>query len=96
MISIDCKITHFSLYLFGKHNNYGWLITSSKEKWKAHALRIDYLKAHKPVCFVLSYVLSITQQYKQRTARKASLQSIQSLQKIKNITHETHAPYLDA
>jgi len=42
-------------------------------------------KTHKPVRFVLSYVLSVTQQYRQRTAWKASLQSIQPLWKIQRI-----------
>jgi len=49
---------------------------------ETHAPRINYWNTFKPVCFVLSYVLSITQQYKQRTALKVSLQSIQPLQKI--------------
>ena len=31
-------------------------------------LRINYWNIHKPVCFILSHVLSVTQQYKQRTA----------------------------
>ena len=47
-----------------------------KEEWLARTSRINYWNTDKPVCFVLSYVLSITQHYKQKTARKASLQSI--------------------
>lgn len=50
-----------------------------------HASRISYWNTHKPVRFVLSYVLCISQQYKQRTAWKASLQSIQPLRKIRRI-----------
>ena len=35
---------------------------------KMHAPRINYWKSYKPVHFVLSYVLPVTQHYKQRTA----------------------------
>jgi len=37
-------------------------------RWLVCASRINYWNTNKPVCFVLSYVLSITQQYKQKTA----------------------------
>ena len=33
------------------------------KEWQIHTLMVNYWKAHKPVCFVHSYVLSITQQY---------------------------------
>ena len=32
------------------------------------AAKNNYWKTHKPVRFILSYVLSVTQQYRQRTA----------------------------
>ena len=32
-----------------------------KKEWLARASRINYWNTHKPVCFVLSYVLSVTQ-----------------------------------
>jgi len=45
--------------------------------------RMNYWNSHKqPVRFVLSYVLSVMQQYKQRTAWKVSLQSVLSFRKI--------------
>ena len=47
--------------------------------------KINYWKTHKPVCFVLSYVLSVTQQHRQSTAWKANLQSIQPLRRIQKI-----------
>ena len=50
-----------------------------------NSLLIWHGMTHKPARFILSYVLSITQQYKQRTAWKATLQSIQPLQKIQRI-----------
>ena len=86
MIPIDCKITNFSSYLFVYFfesiiHNYGWFIHTYCFKWKS-ASRINYWNAHKSVCCLLSYVLSVTQQCKQRTAWKASLQSIQPLQTI--------------
>jgi len=49
---------------------------------ETHAPKINYWKTHKPVRFVLSYVLSVIQQ---RTAWKESLQSIQPLWKIRRI-----------
>ena len=42
-----------------------------------HASRINYWNTDKLVCFVLSFFVFVTQQYKQRTAWKVSLQSIQ-------------------
>jgi len=39
-----------------------------KKEWLACTSRINYWNTHKPVRFILSYVLSVTQQYKQRTA----------------------------
>jgi len=59
-----------------------------KEEWLARASRINYWNTNKPECFVLT---SITQQYKQKTTRKASLQSIQPLWKIWRITRELRA-----
>ena len=59
------------------------------KEWMVCASRINYWNAHKPLRFVLSYVLSVTQQYKQITAWKASLQSIQPLRKIRRI-HSWH------
>ena len=52
-------------------------ITLCKEELLACVSMINYWSTNKPVCFVLSYVLSVTQQYKQKTAWKVSLQSIQ-------------------
>ena len=52
------------------------------KEWWVHASMINYWKAHKPVHFVHSCVLSITQQYKLRTTWEALLQSIQPIQKI--------------
>ena len=46
------------------------------------------------VCFVLSCVLSVTQQYRQRTAWKACLQSIQPLRKIRRIILVKRAPHI--
>jgi len=47
--------------------------------------KFNYWKAHKPVHFIFSYVLSVTQQYRQRIAWKASLQSFQPLQKMRRM-----------
>jgi len=52
---------------------------------ETRAPKINYWKTHKIARFVLSYVLSVTQQYRQRTAWKATLQSIQPLRKIRRI-----------
>ena len=97
MIPIDCK-TIF-LYFFAcflKCNNCGWLIRAyCFKKRLVCASSIDYWNTHKPVHYVLSYVIPITQQYKQRTAWKASLQSIQPLRKIQVIHLKMCAPYLD-
>jgi len=41
--------------------------------WSVHAFIVNYWKAHKPVCFVRSYVLSVTQQYKHRTTWKVPI-----------------------
>jgi len=34
---------------------------------QAHASMVNYWKTHKPICFIHSYVLSVTQQYKYKT-----------------------------
>ena len=52
---------------------------------ETHAPKINYWKAHKPVHCIFRYALSVTQQYRQRAAWKASLQSIQPLRKIQRI-----------
>ena len=48
-----------------------WLIIGepiiAKNGLQVRALMVIYWKAHKPVYFVHSYVLSVTQQYKHRT-----------------------------
>ena len=51
------------------------MILQNKE-WRACASMANYWKAHKPVRFIRSYVLSGIQQYKHRTTWKAPLQSI--------------------
>jgi len=95
MIPIDCKITKFSLLLliiiFSLYFFvFGWLICAYRFKRKDGwcTTRINYWNIHTPVRFVLSYVLSVAQQYKQITAYKASLQSIQPLWKIWRYTRE--------
>ena len=101
MIPIDSKIINF-LYtclftFFEKKLQLVNLHTPlQKKEWLVYNSRISYWNAHKPVCFVLSYVLSITQQYKQRTTWEAFLQSIQLLRRRWKITCETCAPYLDS
>ena len=64
-----------------------------KEEWLARTSSINYWNADKPVCFVLSYVLSITQQCKQKTACKENPSS--HYRKYKECTRVMHAPYLD-
>jgi len=59
------------------------------------ALWINYWSTYKPVGFVLSYALSVIQQYKQKTAWKASLQPIQPLQKIRGIARETRVLWIN-
>ena len=73
--------------------SYGWLIRAYhlKNGWRAPQGLFNYWNTRKPVCFVLSYVLSVTQQYKQGTAWKASLQFIQSIRKIR-IVHLWNTP----
>ena len=56
--------------------------TTLKERMAGTRLKDYYWNTHKLGHFVLSYVLSVTQQYEQSTARKASLLSIQPLWKI--------------
>jgi len=74
MIPIACKITDFSLYLFVYLFEkiiilvVNLRIPLCKKEWLARASRINYWNTNKPVCFILSYVLSVTQQYMQRTA----------------------------
>jgi len=46
---------------YGKYEKYGCEMCSP---------RINYWNTYKPVCFVLSYVLSVTQQYKQKNCIK--------------------------
>jgi len=70
-----------------QHDKSPWNLFSHNRKYgeyvcKTHVPKISYQKTHNQVSFVLSYVFSIIQQYKQRTAWKASLQSIQPLRKI--------------
>jgi len=84
------KLHFFSLYLFVylfENIIFSWFICAycfkRKNGWRAS--RINYWNTHKPVRLVLSYVLSVTQQYKQRTAWKASLQSIQPSRNIRRI-----------
>ena len=83
MISIACKITNFSYTcLFYFLENIIILVGfweyhfNRKNGW--HASRINYWNTHKPVRFILSYVLSVTRQHKQRTAWKVPLQSVQA------------------
>jgi len=54
LLFIYALLTKFSLYFFLNAfcNNYGWLVRPS---------RINYWNAHKPVCFVLNFLLSVTQ-----------------------------------
>ena len=60
-----------------------------------HAPNINYWKTHKPVRFVLSFVLSIRQQYKQRTEFLQSIYvAIMEFENTENIFVK-HAPYLD-
>ena len=70
---------HACLYTFWKHN-FDWFILPrtmlQNKEWWAHALMVNYWKVHKPICFVHSHVLSVTQRYKRRTTWKAPLQSI--------------------
>jgi len=70
MIPIACKITDFFLYLFVYFFENIIILVGllCKEEWLACALRINYWNNDKPVCFILNYVLSVTQQYKQKTA----------------------------
>jgi len=71
MIPIACKITIFPytcLFTFLKISLINLRIPLHVQERMAGASRINYWKTHKPVHFVLSYVLSITGQYKQRTA----------------------------
>ena len=70
------------VYFFENHY---WIWLANSYILLAQASGIDYWKAHKPVCFVLSYFLSITEQYEQRTVWKVSLQSIHPLQTVQKI-----------
>ena len=38
------------------------------KEWQACTSMVNYWRAHKPICFICSYALSVTQQYKHRTA----------------------------
>ena len=92
---IGTLISQFALYsallrLLQKYEKYLYNPSSHNWKYGEHARekcakKTNYWKAHKPVCFIFSYILSVTQQYKQRAAWKASLQSIQPLRRIRRI-----------
>ena len=56
------------------------------------ALRINYWSTHKPVRSILSFVLSVTQQYKHK---KYLCNSSIHYGKYGEYTYETRAPYLD-
>ena len=81
-----CFILSFVVFVHSsiskeQHKKYPCNPSSHNRKYgecacEMHTPKINYWKTHKPVCFLISYVLSVIQQYKQRTARKASLQSI--------------------
>ena len=73
-----------------------------------HAPKINCCKTHKPLHFILSYVLSVTQQYRQKTAWKfkylcnpsshyGNTENIESTRETQygEYTHETRTPYLD-
>ena len=61
-----------------------YCVRQNKE-WRACAPMVNYWKAHEPVCFLRSCILSVTQQYKYIKTWKAPLQSIQLLLKIRKI-----------
>ena len=70
---IDCKITIFPdtymfIYFFENIIILAGKFAHVQERRLACASTINYWNTHKPVCFILSYVLFVTQQYKQRTA----------------------------
>ena len=67
-----------------------------KEEWLARTSRINYWNTDKPVCFVLSYVLFITQQYKQKKQHKKYLCNPSShYGKYGEYAREMCTPYLD-
>ena len=69
MIPIDCKITKILtlvfFYFFENIIANGWFIYTYRFKIEnelpVHALKINLWKTYKPVYFVLSYVLLLTQ-----------------------------------
>ena len=67
------------------------------KEWQVYALMVNYWKAQRPVHFVRSYVLSVTQQYisKEQHGKHFCNPSI-LYGKYGRYTHETRAPYLDA
>ena len=66
-----------------------------KKEWLMHTSRINYWSTDKLVCFLLSFVVFVTQQYKQRTVWKVSLQSIQPYnRKYVECACETHGQRL--
>jgi len=77
-----CKPQSEYLHSYKLHGVRCWIVTVFRSYLLAHTSCINYWNTHKPVRFMLSYVLSVTCNYKQRTAWKVSLQSIQLLRKI--------------
>jgi len=76
------KIINFSLYvlvclLFWNIVKL-WFVALYYHAWRfktkngKHTSIVNYLKAHKPVCFLHSYFLSVTQQYKHRKTKSTS------------------------
>ena len=65
------------------------------KEWRVHASMVNYWKAHKPVRFVLSYVLSVTQQYKIEQHKKHLCNPSSHYRKYRRFTLEACATFLD-
>jgi len=61
-----------------------------KKEWLARASSINYWNTDKPVCFVLSYVVFVKQQYKEQHEKYTA-----NNRKYEEYARETRAPYLN-
>ena len=65
IVKLQKNFSYACLFTFLKNNNFSWLanlcILLYKKEWLVRASRINHWNTHKPVHFILSYILSVTQ-----------------------------------